>query len=92
VEAPGVESGVGGRSFDTSRAVSDARTRELTEPEVVEAGANDVSRSLETAHCSIEVSQLRHVLSELDAGHVEAARNCLTTILELVRRNAECGP
>ena len=50
---------------------------------MVEVGANDVSRSLETAHCSIEVRQLRQVLSDLDAGHVDTARDCLAGILEL---------
>ena len=74
---------MGRRSFDTSRAVSDANARDFTEPFIGEGDANDVSRSVETTHCSIEVRRLRQVLSDLDGGEIEAARTGLAAILEL---------
>jgi hypothetical protein len=99
VEAPGVESGVGRRSFDTSRAVSDANARDPKERFIGEGRAADVSRSVEASHCSIEVRRLRQVLSDLDGGQIEAARTGLAAILELagyhaalLRRDSDGSP
>jgi len=84
VEAPGVESGTNMNPFDLSRAVSDATVRDPRKPVELEDVGSNPSRSLDATHCSIEVSELRQVIADLDAGLLDAARDRLADIVRRV--------
>jgi hypothetical protein len=51
--------------------------------ELEDVGSNP-SRSLDATHCSIEVSELRQVIADLDAGLLDAARDRLADIVRRV--------